>query len=153
MEFDKNRYSSEYNRKNYKGYSFRLNLETEADLIDFLAHRNLKEYVTDLIRKDIRKDQRRKTTIKGSEYKHNHIDQYPFEILEDLPGGDHYTIGYAADLEEAVESIMKYCDQGTPAGMITVLRRQAVMTEHGLIIGAGRLNNEKTEQPAQHERA
>lgn len=158
MDFDKKKYSAEYNKSNYTGYSFRLHKEKEADLIDFLSHRNTKDYIISLIRKDIRQDSRKKFTIKGSSYAHNHIDEYPLEVLEELPG-DHYSIGYVQSLDDAALLIMNYCDRGTPAGQIGVVRRQVCRKEKDgkmvILIGGIRISDEQkeTDEPAGDERA
>lgn len=158
MDFNKNKYSAEYNKKNYTGISFRLNNETEADLIDFLNHRNTKQYITDLIRKDIRKDSRRRFVIKGSGYAHNHIDEYPLEVLEELPG-DHYSIGYVETLDDAALLIMNYCERATPAGVISVIHRHVCQKEMNgklyTLIGGIKISDEQkeTDKPAGDERA
>lgn len=158
MDFDKKKYSAEYNKNNYTGYSFRLHKDKEADLIDFLAHRNTKDYIIGLIRKDIRQDSRKKFTIRGSSYAHNHIDEYPLEVLEELPG-DHYSIGYVQSLDDAALLIMNHCDRGTPAGPICVVHRQVCRKEKDgkmfTLIGGIRTSDEQkeTDQPAGDERA
>lgn len=122
MAFDKTRYNSEYNRSKYKSFAVRFNLESEQDIIDYLQHQNLKSYLTDLIRADMKRDGKRRGTIKGPEYRHNHPDVWCYEVIEDLPN-DHYSIGYAESLDEAKEMILDYLKQGTPAGMIYIAER------------------------------
>lgn len=122
MGFNKTDYNSEYNKRNYKSFAIRFNIKTEADIIDYLKNQNVKSYLADLIRKDMRKDQRSKGTIAGPEYRHNHPETWCYEVIEDLPN-DHYSIGYAETLDEAKQMIIDYTNEGVPSGMIYIVER------------------------------
>lgn len=122
MAFDKTKYNSDYNKRKYKSYAIRFNLESEADIIDYLSNQNIKSYLVNLIRRDMKNDSRRKGTIRGPEYRHNHPETWCYEVIEQLPK-DHYSIGYAETLEEARQMIIDYTNEGTPSGMIYIVER------------------------------
>ncbi|MCI6272658.1 MAG: hypothetical protein MR601_06925 [Erysipelotrichaceae bacterium] len=55
-KFNKNNYTKTYNKKNYKNYSFRLNKDTEKDVIDFIEMQSdKKNYFVSLVKKDMTK--------------------------------------------------------------------------------------------------
>lgn len=61
-------YNNKFNRENYKNYSFRLNTSTEADLIEFLENFDQrKEYFVTLIRKDMKRLNKRKKASDGKD--------------------------------------------------------------------------------------
>lgn len=129
MAFNKTEYNSSYNKAHYVSYSFRLNTSgDDADLIKHLkAVGSLKPYLCHLIRKDMKEKARKSRYIinygSGS-YEHNHIKQFPYEIIEDLPGDDHYSIGYAETIDDAALLIMNYVERsGTSTGRIRILQR------------------------------
>lgn len=122
MAFNKTAYNSDYNKRKYKSYAIRFNLESEADIIDYLSNQNIKSYLVNLIRRDMKNDSRRKGTISGPEYRHNHPETWCYEVIEQLPK-DHYSIGYAETLEEARQMIIDYTNEGTPEGMIYIVER------------------------------
>ena len=137
MSFEKSAYNSDYNKKNYKSFAVRFNVESEADIIDYLQHQELKKYLTSLIRKDMKKDQKKKGSIAGPEFRHNHPETWCYEVIEDLPN-DHYSIGYAESLDEAKQMIVDYCNEGTPSGMIYIVERIRV-NKAGVQCGAKRI--------------
>lgn len=122
MAFDKTKYNSDYNKRKYKSYAIRFNLESEADIIDYLSNQNIKSYLVNLIRRDMKNDSRRKGVISGPEYRHNHPETWCYEVIEQL-SKDHYSIGYAETLEEARQMIIDYTNEGTPEGMIYIVER------------------------------
>ena len=128
MSFDKMAYNADYNKNNYQSFSFRLAKAGEdADIIKHLkAQPNLKPYLCSLIRKDMKEKARKSRYVvrTGSSYEHDHVKQCPYEVIEDLPYGDHYSIGYAATMDDAALLIMNYVDQqGTINGQIFVVER------------------------------
>ena len=55
-KFNKNNYTKSYNKKIYKNYSFRLNKDTEKDIIDFIEMQSdKKNYFVSLVKKDMTK--------------------------------------------------------------------------------------------------
>lgn len=59
-------YNNTYNRTNYKSFSMRLNINEEADLIDWLKSQDsTKEYLVNLIRKDMEKSSKKKVKKKN----------------------------------------------------------------------------------------
>lgn len=126
-KFNKIAYNAEYNRKTYHNYTIRFNQQTEADIIRRISEEGgPKDYITRLIRADIKARQRRNPYIvtgrKSAGYEHDHLKDFPVEVLEEIPGG-YKSIGYAADMDDAALMIMNYCDQGTPAGAIMIAHR------------------------------
>ena len=48
------KYIYEYNRKTYKAYSLRINKNKDADIIEFLKHKeSVNNYLIELIRRDM----------------------------------------------------------------------------------------------------
>ena len=140
--FNKADYTAAYNKANYHSYSIRFNNASEADIIRRITEEGgPKDYITRLIRADIKARERRNPRIltprsgkrppkKQASYQHNHINEYPLEILEQLPGGGYRSIDYAMDMDDAAVTIMKYCDRGTPAGAIVIARREVLRHGH-----------------------
>ena len=129
-KFDKKAYTAEYNRKTYHNYTIRFNQGTEADIIKRISEEGgPKDYITRLIRADIKARQRRNPYIvtgrKSAGHEHDHLKEFPFEVLEQIPGG-YKSIGYAADMDDAAFMIMNYCDPGTPDGAIMIARRDVL---------------------------
>ncbi len=57
-------YNNSYNRKNYRSFSIRYNTESEKEYIEWLESRKeLKAYITQLIKADIKKRNRRKNKL------------------------------------------------------------------------------------------
>lgn len=129
MAFNKTEYNSAYNKEHYVSFSFRLNnAGSDADIIKHLKSvGSLKPYICHLIRKDMKEKARRSKFIinyGSSSYEHNHIKQFPYEVIEDLPGNDHYSIGYAETIEDAAVMIMNYMNRsGSVTGRIRILER------------------------------
>ena len=70
MTKDRLAYNNAYNKANYKGISIRLNAKTESDIIKWLAEKDTKATIVQLIRKEMRLEKRRER-----ERKNNHEDK------------------------------------------------------------------------------
>lgn len=66
---DRIKYNNAFNRANYKGISIRLNLKSEADIIDWLSEKDTKATIVQLIRKEMRLEKRRERERKNHEDK------------------------------------------------------------------------------------
>ena len=56
-KFDKLKYNEIYNKKNYKRYELKINVNTQKNIIDVLdSVKNRTAYICDLIEKDIEKN-------------------------------------------------------------------------------------------------
>lgn len=66
---DRIKYNNAYNKAKYKGISIRLNLKSEADIIDWLSEKDTKATIVQLIRKEMRLEKRRERERKNHEDK------------------------------------------------------------------------------------
>ena len=136
--FVKSNYTRAYNKVTYKNISFRFNVKDEADLIAWLDNQdNLTDYIRRLIRADIKTSQRKHKWHMRTEagYEHDDVKHYPYEVLEDLPYNDHYSIGYVKSMEDAADLVIKYCDEGgCPQGQIRIIERFVTGGELGTMI-------------------
>ena len=125
-KFIKNDYTRQYNKDNYKCISFRFNKTDDAEMVAWLDNQeSVTGYIRKLIRADMKTSQRKHKwhlRTKAS-YEHNDVLHYPYEVIECLPYHDHYTLGYVRSMEEAADLIIKYCEQGCPAGEIIIVKR------------------------------
>lgn len=55
---NKIRYNNNYNRTAYRAYTIRLSRHKDADLIRYLEHMNVNEFVTGLIKEKLRNEDR-----------------------------------------------------------------------------------------------
>lgn len=135
MAFNKTEYNSSYNKDHYVSFSFRLNTSgSDSDIIKHLkSMKSIKPYICHLILKDMKERARKSRWIikNGSgSYEHDHVKQFPFEIIEDLPFNDHYSIGYAETMDDAAIIIMNYVDRTGIANHIRILRRSVNKNGH-----------------------
>lgn len=60
-------YNNNYNRTNYRSFSVRFSINSEADIINWLEKKNgVKSYLTDLIEADMKKNKGAKKAAKKS---------------------------------------------------------------------------------------
>ena len=136
--FNKADYTAAYNKSNYHSYTIRFNINSESDIIRRITEEGgAKEYITRLIRQDIKARDRRNPYIitrkpgkkpvkKAASYEHDHLKEFPFEVLEALPGGGYNSIGYAGTVDDSIIIILNYVEKGTPAGEILIAERSIV---------------------------
>lgn len=64
------KYNNEYNRKNYRSFSIRFNINDEADIISWLESKEgVKSYLNDLIRSDMKKQAKKAEKKKSGKKK------------------------------------------------------------------------------------
>ena len=139
--FVKAEYTKDYNKKNYKSISIRLNNDQDADLIKWLNEQpNLTEFLRKLLRSDMKASQRKhRWHVKGSSYEHNNIKAFPYEVLEALPHNDYYSIGYARTMDDAAILIINYCAvKGTPDGELFITERAVEKLGNGYCVRSKR---------------
>ena len=118
---NKMEYNNAYNKQNYTGISFRLNSRTESDLICWIRQQeNTKEYICDLIRKDIKRQSKRIRQERNEANKANQALTY--EVLEDLPFNDHYAAGYTDSIIEAMKILASY-SHSKDCGPLSIVER------------------------------
>ena len=136
--FDKAAYTAAYNKANYHSYTIRFNIKSESDIIRRISEEgSAKEYIMRLIRQDIKARERRNPYIisrkpgkrpvkKAASYQHDHLKEFPYEVLEARAGGGYRSIGYAENMDNAVVIILNYMERGTPAGEMVIVQRDIV---------------------------
>lgn len=119
-------YNNAYNKANYTGISFRLNSTSDAEVLAMLkAQDNLKAYICKLVMADIRQKERKKGRVmnRGDRRIHDNIKTYPYEIIEELPNGDRYSVGFCDDMNNAVLMIAEYAARREVTGPLHILQR------------------------------
>ena len=117
-------YNKAYNKEHYKSISFRLNMDSESDVITHLSKKpNLKAYIVGLIAEDMGMI--------------NMADAY--EVIERFQG-DYYSVGIAGDLKAAVNILADFVQSNEPKGSFQIVHRVYDPDHH--MIGA------KIERPA-----
>lgn len=119
-------YNNAYNKTNYTGVSFRLNNTSDAEVLAMLkAQDNLKAYICTLVMADIRQKERRKGRVmnRGDRRIHDNIKLYPYEIIEELPNGDRFSVGFCDDMNNAVLMIAEYAARVPVTGPLHILQR------------------------------
>lgn len=53
--FDPNKYSTELRKNHYKRYEFKLRIETDSEIIEFLNDKTINSYIKTLIIEDMKK--------------------------------------------------------------------------------------------------
>lgn len=128
MSFNKQAYNNAYNKEKYKGISIRLDINDDADVIEFLTSSklNTKALICKLVRTEMK---RRQTKMgwhmnNGDRKIHKDIQRYPFEVVEMLAYNDRYTVGFAATLDAAVDLTYYYQQRNQEAGPLAIYHRQ-----------------------------
>lgn len=119
-------YNNAYNKTNYTGVSFRLNNTSDAEVLAMLkAQDNLKAYLCRLVMADIRQKERKKGRVmnRGDRRIHDNIKLYPYEIIEELPNGDRFSVGFCDDMNNAVLMIAEYAARVPVTGPLHILQR------------------------------
>lgn len=119
-------YNNAYNKTNYTGVSFRLNNTSDAEVLAMLkAQANLKAYICKLVMADIRQKERKKGRVmnRGDRRIHDNIKLYPYEIIEELPNGDRFSVGFCDDMNNAVLMIAEYAARVPVTGPLHILQR------------------------------
>lgn len=119
-------YNNAYNKANYTGISFRLNSTSDADVLAMLkAQDNLKAYICKLVMADIRQKERKKGRVmnRGDRRIHDNIKLYPYEIIEELPNGDRYSVGFCDDMNNALLMVAEYAARRDVTGPLHILQR------------------------------
>ena len=124
MTYNKQKYNDAYNRANYTGISFRLSNSQDVDVLSALKRcDNLKAYICRLVREDLQK-QRKLVFNPADRRLQMDYQKYPFEVLEDLPYGDRYSVGFAEDLDNALIMMGEYSRRQKGCGKLHVLHRE-----------------------------
>lgn len=131
-------YNNEYNKRTYKSITLRFNKQTEAEIIDWLSEKDTTPYIRSLIRTDMARaelnekyglPQEEALPIQPShlvdDHKagHDDIENYPYEVMEQMPFYDKYVIAYCTDLDQVRKTITDYCMKNTQVGEIYVCKR------------------------------
>ena len=119
-------YNNAYNKENYTGISFRLKSTSDAEVLAMLkAQDNLKAYICKLVMADIRQKERKKGRVmnRGDRRIHDNIKLYPYEIIEELPNGDRYSVGFCDDMQNAMLMIAEYAARREVTGPLHILQR------------------------------
>ena len=122
----KQAYNNAYNKTNYTGVSFRLNNTSDAEVLAMLKSQdNLKAYICKLVMSDIRQKERKKGRVmnRGDRRIHDNIKLYPYEIIEELPNGDRYSVGFCDDMQNAMLMIAEYAARREVTGPLHILQR------------------------------
>lgn len=125
MTYDKQTYNNAYNKNKYVGVSFRISTSADQDIIDALKEQeNVKAYICKLIRSDQKRRARRRGIIHGSDRSTaRNYKKFPYEVLEDLPGCDHYTVGFTSDYDSAVMMAAEYASRTEGCGRLRIMCR------------------------------
>ena len=120
---NKQEYNNQYNRASYTGISFRLSNRTESDLIDWIRSQdNAKDYICSLVMKDMIKQKKHARLVRNLEAKANQVKD--FEVMEDLPYHDHYSIKYTDSFIDALTTVAHYSsDQHAQHGPLSIVER------------------------------
>lgn len=117
-------YNNAYNKAHYTSVSIRFNNEDEADIIDVLkAQASVKAYIASLIRRDINTRERRKAR-RAIRIQKQSITATRFEVIEDLPNHDHYSVGICDDLDSAAMMLAEYAQRANGnCGALSIYER------------------------------
>lgn len=90
-------YNKDYNRNNYKAYTFRLNRVSDADLIDCLDKMDTVQFIRKALKEFIRKH----TIMQNLKSRKNKRIGFPYEVYTVTEEGFRELIGSAEDLNNA----------------------------------------------------
>lgn len=127
-------YNNDYNRKTYKSITLRFNRSTEADIIEYLAGKDLTRYIRALITADMAKYEGPEDPafipsevtpphLVDDRPEHADLERYPYEVMEQLPFYDKYVVAYCEDLEQCKAVITDYCLKNTQVGEMYICKR------------------------------
>lgn len=134
---NKNEYTRDYNRVNYKSYTFRLHKQQDLPIIRALDESGSP---TQMIRRLILEDLQRRGVDAHTEMlrpRHDDVSGYPFEVIEFLPFNDHYTVGYYKDLNKARDGLASYVMEHGATGALRIIRRESRQLGTSLILVGG----------------
>lgn len=90
-------YNKNYNRNNYKAYTFRLNKVSDADLIDCLDNMDTVQFIRKALKEFISKH----TLMQNLKSRKNKRIGFPYEVYTVTEEGFRELIGSAEDLDNA----------------------------------------------------
>lgn len=90
-------YNKDYNRNNYKAYTFRLNRVSDADLIECLDNMDTVQFIRKALKEFISKH----TLMQNLKSRKNKRIGFPYEVYTVTEEGFRELIGSAEDLDNA----------------------------------------------------
>jgi len=90
-------YNKDYNRNNYKAYTFRLNRVSDADLIECLDNMDTVQFIRKALKEFIAKH----TLMQNLKSRKNKRIGFPYEVYTVTEDGFRELIGSAEDLDNA----------------------------------------------------
>lgn len=90
-------YNKDYNRNNYKAYTFRLNRVSDADLIECLDNMDTVQFIRKALKEFIQKH----TLMQNLKSRKNKRIGFPYEVYTVSEDGFRELIGSAEDLDNA----------------------------------------------------
>lgn len=123
-------YNNDYNRNNYKAYTFRLNRVSDADLIECLDNMDTVQFIRKALKEFIQKH----TLMQNLKSRKSKKLGMPYEVYTVSEDGVRELIGSAEDLDNAkdIRDGMCYlCDDITLDNCIIVKR---YMNKYGTVV-------------------
>ena len=129
---DKLAYNARYNKDTYKSITVRFNKKTDADMIEYLKNKDITAFIKSLIYSDMKKyhgseyDPLRGIKLMMREAKeeaYKDIKEYPYEVMEQMPGYDMYTVSFCKSLEDCRAVITDYCLKNSGVGAMYICKR------------------------------
>lgn len=120
---DKLAYNARYNKDTYKSITVRFNKKTDADMIDYLKSKDITAFIKSLIRDNMTgsSDDIAPEVPYSEAYKD--IKAYPYEVMEQMPGYDLYTVAFCKSLDECRTAITDYCLKHSGVGAMYICKR------------------------------
>lgn len=137
MMKDKNAYTRDYNKANYKAFTFRLHRQQDLPIIRALEESGSP---TTLIRRLILQDLESRGINAEAEMlrpRHDDLTGYPFEVLECLPYNDHHIVGYYKTLTQARDALAAYVMERGACGAMRIVTRARCILSDGTAVTAG----------------